>query len=185
MNVALEERTNARLWVSMTVFVAALGCGGGSSGNAGAHDAGGNGGKAATHDAGGDSGRASAHDAGGDSGNASAHDAGGDGGKATCVSGKTDACACAGGQMGVQTCGSDGTFGPCACADDSDAGGAGPAPKAPKASWVELPVMGATPLGSQGKSQTVRVVYDIARDRLVTVTGGRGHGERAPRALGG
>jgi hypothetical protein len=54
------------------------------------------------------------------SGNASPHDD--SGGIATCVPGKADLCACAGGQPGVQTCGPDGTFRPCECRGSSEAG---------------------------------------------------------------
>jgi hypothetical protein len=58
---------------------------------------------------------------GGDNGSGNAGTPDGGGGIATCVPGKTDLCACAGGQTGVQTCRPDGTFAPCECAGGSNA----------------------------------------------------------------
>ncbi len=43
----------------------------------------------------------------------------GGGGTFSCSEGATQACACSGGGMGTSTCGSDGTFGACACDDAS------------------------------------------------------------------
>jgi hypothetical protein len=58
---------------------------------------------------------------GGDNGSDNAGTLDGGGGIATCVPGKTDLCACAGGKSGVQTCRPDSTFAPCECAGGSDA----------------------------------------------------------------
>ncbi len=59
---------------------------------------------------------------GGDDDGGNAAMLGDGGGIATCVPGKTDLCACAGGQPGVQTCGLDGTFRPCECGSSDSSG---------------------------------------------------------------
>jgi hypothetical protein len=49
-------------------------------------------------------------------------DGGPDAAPAGCVAGRTESCACAGGLVGVQTCGDDGRFGECRCGPEADAG---------------------------------------------------------------
>gem|GEM_PF-1395064 len=57
---------------------------------------------------------------------------------ALCVTGRTKACPCADGRTGAQTCGADGTYGPCACfAVDSGAGDVSDETPAPDAAPVE------------------------------------------------
>ncbi len=90
---------------------------------------------------------------------------------ALCVTGRTKACPCADGRTGAQTCGADGTYGPCACfAMDSGAGDVSDESPAPDAAPVEdIPAASAPDAAARSYDYVInRMMLDEGAEPGVT-----------------